>query len=58
MTVKLSDVSMFLYPGEGAVMVGTFTQETSVGKNKNISHKRQYWVKEDAGWKIIYEGTA
>jgi murein L,D-transpeptidase YafK len=57
-TIKLSDVSMFLYPGEEAVMVGTFTQETSIGKSKNISHKRQYWVKEDAGWKIIYEGTA
>ncbi|HEY4073911.1 MAG TPA: L,D-transpeptidase family protein [Herbaspirillum sp.] len=58
LTVKLSDVSLFLYPGEDAVMVGTFTQETSIGKNKNISRKRQYWVKEDSGWKIIYEGTA
>jgi murein L,D-transpeptidase YafK len=58
LTVKLSDVSLFLYPGEDAVMVGTFTQETSIGKNKNISRKRQYWVKEDTGWKIIYEGTA
>ncbi|MDB5773896.1 MAG: ErfK/YbiS/YcfS/YnhG family protein [Herbaspirillum sp.] len=58
MTVKLSDVSLFLYPGEENVMVGTFTQETSVGKSKNITRKRQYWVKEDSGWKIVYEGTA
>jgi murein L,D-transpeptidase YafK len=58
LTVKLSDVSLFLYPGEDAMMVGTFTQETSIGKSKNITRKRQYWVKEDTGWKIIYEGTA
>jgi murein L,D-transpeptidase YafK len=58
LTVKLSDVSLFLYPGEDAMMVGTFTQETSIGKSKNVIRKRQYWVKEDSGWKIIYEGTA
>jgi murein L,D-transpeptidase YafK len=58
LTVKLSDVSLFLYPGEESMMVGTFTQETSIGKSKNITRKRQYWVKEDSGWKIIYEGTA
>jgi hypothetical protein len=40
------------------MMVGTFTQETAVGKNRSVIRKRQYWVKEDAGWKIIYEGTA
>jgi murein L,D-transpeptidase YafK len=56
LTVKLSDVSLFLYPGEDALMVGTFTQETSIGKSKSITRKRQYWVKEDTGWKIIYEG--
>jgi murein L,D-transpeptidase YafK len=58
LTVKLSDVSLFLYPGEDAMMVGTFTQETSIGKSKSITRKRQYWVKDDTGWKIIYEGTA
>ena len=58
LTVKLSDVSLFLYPGETAMMVGTFTQETSIGKNRNVTRKRQYWVKEDSGWKIIYEGPA
>jgi hypothetical protein len=58
LTVKLSDVSLFLYPGEEGVMVGTFTQETSIGKSKSVTRKRQYWVKEDSGWKIIYEGTA
>lgn len=57
-TVKLSDVSLFLYPGEQDMMVGTFTQETAVGKNRSVIRKRQYWVKEDTGWKIIYEGTA
>ena len=58
LTVKLSDVSMFLYPGEQNMMVGTFTQETSIGKSRSVTRKRQYWVKEDSGWKIIYEGTA
>lgn len=58
LTVKLSDVSMFLYPGEHDMMVGTFTQETSIGKSRSVTRKRQYWVKEDSGWKIIYEGNA
>lgn len=58
MTVKLSDVSMFLYPDQDDIMVATFNQETSIGKNKNNIRKRQYWIKEGQDWKIIYEGNA
>lgn len=57
-SVKLRDVSLFRYPGPDEMIVGTFTQETAVGKSKNAVRKRQYWVREGSQWKIIYEGNA
>lgn len=58
-SVKLRDVSLFRYPGVAEDMiVGTFTQESAVGKSKNAIRKRQYWVREGSQWKIIYEGNA
>ena len=56
LSIKLSEVSLFGYPGKENMLVSTFTQETSNGKTKSISRKRQYWVKEATRWKIIYEG--
>lgn len=56
--VKLRDVSLIRYPGPEDMIVGTFTQESAVGKSKNSIRKRQYWVKEGSQWKIIYEGNA
>jgi murein L,D-transpeptidase YafK len=56
--VKLSKVSMFLNPGKDSLAVVTFEQDYS---SSNLSHKmrkRQYWIKESAGWKIIHEGAA
>lgn len=57
-SVKLRDVSLFRYPGPDDMIVGTFTQESAVGKSKNAIRKRQYWVREGSQWKIIYEGNA
>jgi hypothetical protein len=57
-SVKLRDVSLFRYPGPDDMIVGTFTQESAVGKSKNAVRKRQYWVREGSQWKIIYEGNA
>ncbi|MDY7578628.1 L,D-transpeptidase family protein [Herbaspirillum sp. RTI4] len=57
-SVKLHDISQFLYPGRDDMIVSTFTQESWVGKSKSITRKRQYWVKEGAEWKIVYEGIA
>ncbi|MET3120795.1 murein L,D-transpeptidase YafK [Oxalobacteraceae bacterium GrIS 2.11] len=56
-SIKLSDVTFFNYPGKGNMLVSTFTQETHSGKYRNVTRKRQYWAKEANRWKIIFEGT-
>jgi murein L,D-transpeptidase YafK len=55
--IKLSDISLFNYPGKKNMLVTTFTQETRYGKNRNVTRKRQYWAKEANNWKIIFEST-
>lgn len=54
-SIKLRDVTLFLYPGRDDLIVGTFTQDAQVGKHKNSIRRRQYWAKEGAQWKIISE---
>lgn len=56
MSVKLKDVTQFRYPGKDDIIVSTFTQETTSGKNKSSVRKRQYWQKEASRWRIVYEG--
>ncbi len=56
--VKLSGVSMFLYPGRDDLAVVNFTQNYSSNNLTNEMKKRQYWLRDPAGWRIIYEGSA
>lgn len=56
LSITLRDITFFLYPGRGGdMLVSTFTQDTMVGKSKSSIRKRQYWAKEGAQWKIVYE---
>ena len=55
--IKLKDITQFRYPGKEELIVSTFTQETSSKKSKTSVRKRQYWIKEAAKWRIIYETT-
>lgn len=55
-SIRLTDVTQFRYPGKDELIVCTFTQETTVGKSKSSTRKRQYWMKEASRWRIIYEG--
>lgn len=55
LSIKLRDATYFFYPGREDMIVSTFTQESMFGKNKTSIRKRQYWAKEGAGWKIVYE---
>ena len=55
--IKLSDVTVFHYPGKENMLVSTFTQETQYGRYHNVTRKRQYWAKEANRWKIIFEGV-
>lgn len=51
----LRDMTHFFYPGRDDMIVSTFTQETMVGKSRSTLRKRQYWTKEGASWKVLYE---
>lgn len=56
--VTLSNQSVFRDPGKDEVVVVTFDQSYRSNNLDNQMRKRQYWVKEDGTWKIIYEGSA
>ena len=56
--VGASRISMFRYPRESDFVVVTFDQDYRSDGLSNVMRKRQYWVKENARWKILYEGAA
>jgi len=56
--VKLSDISIFRYPGNGKLAVVTFDQDYRSNNLNNKMRKRQYWLDQNGHWKIIYEGAA
>jgi len=55
--VRLSEASVFLYPGRDDLAVVTFLQDYSSNNLSNKMRKRQYWIKEAGAWKILYEGA-
>jgi lipoprotein-anchoring transpeptidase ErfK/SrfK len=55
LSIKLRDATYFFYPGRDDMIVSTFTQDAAAGKSKSSNRKRQYWVREGAQWKIVYE---
>jgi murein L,D-transpeptidase YafK len=58
MTVGVAHVGMFRYPRERDFVVVTFDQDYRSDGLSNVMKKRQYWIKEGARWKILYEGAA
>ena len=55
--VAASRVSMLQYPRESFVVV-SFDQDYRSSNLSNVMRKRQYWIKEDGRWRILYEGGA
>jgi len=55
--VNLTDVSLFSYPDQPGMVVVNFDQDYSSNNLSNRMKKRQYWVKENNHWQIIYEGS-
>ena len=49
---------MFRNPGKDDFVVVSFEQGYRSSNLSNSMRKRQYWIKEGARWKIIYEGSA
>jgi len=56
--VGLDNVSIFLYPGRDDLAVVTFEQDYTSSNLSNQMAKRQYWLREKSGWRILYEGAA
>ncbi len=56
--VKVDNLSVFRNPGKEEVVVVTFDQDYRSNNLNNQMKKRQYWLREDGKWKIIYEGSA
>ncbi len=55
--VGISGVAMFRYPRENFVVV-SFDQDYRSSNLSNSMRKRQFWVRDGARWKILYEGGA
>ena len=55
--VKVSGLSMFEVPGQAGLVSVSFNQEYRSSNLSNTTRKRQYWLREGQGWRIIYEGT-
>ncbi len=56
--VKLSNLSMFAYPNQPGLVVVDFEQDYDSNNLSNKMSKRQYWIKRNNKWQIIYEGSA
>jgi murein L,D-transpeptidase YafK len=56
--VGAANISMFRNPGKDEMIVVTFDQDYRSSNLSNVMKKRQYWMKEDGAWKIVYEGGA
>ena len=56
--IHLSNLSVFAYPEQPNMVVVNFEQDYSSNNLSNRMKKRQYWMKRDNRWQIIYEGAA
>lgn len=56
--VNISNVSIFAYPDQPNMVVVNFEQDYNSNNLSNKMKKRQYWIKQNNTWQIIYEGAA
>ena len=55
--VGISNVSVFTYPEHPGMVVVNFEQDYSSSNLSNRMKKRQYWIKQNDRWQIVYEGA-
>ncbi len=55
--VGLSNISAFPYPSQPNLVVVDFEQDYASNNLVNRMKKRQYWMKRDNKWQIVYEGS-
>lgn len=57
-TVHLSNISMFSQPDNEDLVVVTYDQDYKSSNHVSRMKKRQYWRREEGGWRVVYEGAA
>lgn len=55
-TVRLSNLSILGYPGNEQLAVVSFDQDYRSNNFDSAGKKRQYWLREEGAWRIVYEG--
>jgi murein L,D-transpeptidase YafK len=55
--VAMNEVSVFAYPGSKDTIMITFEQDYRSNNLSNRTVKRQFWVREGEGWKIVHEAV-
>ena len=53
--VSLENVSVFRSPGQVSLMVVTFDQDYRSNNLTQRTRKRQYWIADGGGWRIVHE---
>ena len=56
--INISNVSVFAYPNQPDLVVVNFEQDYTSNNLSNRMKKRQYWMKRNDRWQIVYEGAA
>lgn len=56
--INLANISVFPYPEQANMVVVNFEQDYTSSNLSNRMKKRQYWIKQNNRWKIVYEGAA
>jgi murein L,D-transpeptidase YafK len=56
--VSISKLSAFPYPSQPGLVVVNFEQDYDSNNLSNRMIKRQYWMKRNDKWQIVYEGSA
>jgi murein L,D-transpeptidase YafK len=55
--VGVKELSVFTYPGAKDVVMTTFVQDYRSSNLSNKTVKRQYWIREAGGWRILHESV-
>ena len=55
--VGVDNLSVFAYPGSRDMMMVTFDQDYRSNNLSNRTVKRQYWIREGSGWRILHESV-
>ena len=54
--VAMDNISLYRYPDNPDLMVATFQQRYESSNYNGTMIKRQYWLREEGSWRIVYEG--